>query len=140
MTAINKTRAAEFAQKKGVSILALVLDPSLSTEFDAAESYVVAALPSNSLVVGAEAFVNAVSDIGTLTLGITEAGTEIMSGIDTSATGDAGAFTGTFDTGTGKSVYLETAAPLTTGEVVIIVEYIEYTKNTGEYTKFTSAT
>lgn len=145
MTAINKTRLGLFAQKKAISVMAIDLDASeFDDEFTAAGSYVVAALPPRSLIIAAQVTVveasDFASDVSPATLGTTEGGSEILSAIDPTSTGNTGTFAGAFDTGSGVDVYLETTAALTAGKSILIVEYVEYDKNTGEYTKFTNVT
>lgn len=98
-------------------------------------------LPPNAVITDAYSHVKVVADAATskvATLGTTEGGSEIMSAADLkAATGETGTFTGQSDTGTGVTLWLGltvVGAETAVGQYVIVVEYLEYEKNTGDYT------
>ena len=133
-TATNLTREAEFAQKKTVSVMAINIDDTTREHFNAAGSFLVGYLPENALVVDALAWVKTATAANTLLVGTTVGGKDILDAADTSSTGKAGT-AAQIDTGTGKPVYVNTTAAMATGNLVVIIKYIEYTKNNGEYTR-----
>jgi len=132
---IDNTRAGSVHQKKGVSIMAVQVDSEQYANYAAADDYLVGILPDNAIITDAYVFTQSASNAGAVTLGTTAGGSEVMSAGDSTATGKSGTFTGATDTGTGKSLYMGIAAAATQGEFVVIVEYIEYTLNTGNLTK-----
>lgn len=99
-------------------------------------------LPANCLITDAYLHVKTASDAATsatFTLGTTSGGTQIMSAGNATTVGDQGTFTGQSDTGSGATVFLNVAkvgAETAVGEYVIVIEYLEYTKKSGEYTSF----
>lgn len=139
-------RDNEFAQKKEISVFAARMvqsaDPGEGEVGIATANYKLANLPANSIISNAYILVNTASDAATSatgTLGTAEAGTQILSAADLKATGKQGTFTGAFDTGTGASLFLRVAtsgAATAVANFTVVVEYLEYEKNTGEYTSF----
>lgn len=100
-------------------------------------------LPPNCIITAANIHVVTASDAvtsSTGTLGTTEGGSEILSAADLKSAGDEGTFTGESLTGTGKPLYLGITKVggngTAVGETVVVVEYLEYTKKSGEYTTF----
>lgn len=99
-------------------------------------------LPENCIITDAYLFVKTVGDAATsavMTLGTTSGGSEIMSAGDMTTAGDQGTFTGFSETGSGKTVYMgvtKVGVETAVGKFVVVVEYIEYAKKTGEYTSF----
>jgi|SRR5690606_23892952 len=141
-------RFGTHAQKKGICVAAYhVKEGTAQDQLPAGTDadYHVGNLPPQAIILDASVFVVTASDdavSATGTLGTTEGGTEIVSAADLTATGDQGSFTGQSHTGTGVNVWLGVAyggAPTNVGEYVGIVEYLEYTKNTGEYTSMAEA-
>jgi hypothetical protein len=137
------TRENNFHQKKGVCLFAAEItegaeDGQIGV---ASEDYLLANLPPDAVIVDAYVHVETASDAATsaaATLGTTEGGSEILSAADLKSTGDEGTFTGQSLTGTGKSLYLGIAAvgaSTAVGKYIVVVEYLEYKKNNGEYTK-----
>ena len=132
------TRIDGFMQKKGVCYAVIRLDEEVYKEFDAADNYKVANLPPRTIVTDAYVHTFTASDAGAVTLGTTEGGTEILSAGDSTTLGKSGTYTGQVHTNSGTPLYMSIAAPATQGDFVAVVEYIEYTKSTGEYTKITN--
>lgn len=135
-----------FAQKKSVSLFAgRLVQASAPGEGEiglGAANYKLANLPANALITNAFIMVNTASDAATSatgTLGTTEAGTQILSAADLKVAGEQGTFTGMLDTGSGAELYLRTVfsgATSAVADITVVVEYIEYEKTTGEYTRY----
>lgn len=137
------TRETNLMQKKSTCYFAGPLkegteDGDLAVTSD---DYLLGYLPPDSIVTDAYVHVETASDAATsaaATLGTASAGTEILSAADLKATGEQGTFTGQSLTGSGVPVWLGVAivgAATAVGEYVVVVEYLEYNKTTGEYTK-----
>lgn len=132
--AINVTRSDNFMQKKQQCFTVIHVNSDNYKDFNEAGDYLVAHLPPRAIVTDAYVYTFVVSDAGAVTLGSTEGGTEILDLGDTTVLG----ITGTpskGQTGTGVPLYMSISAPITSGEFIAVVEYLEYTKNTGEYTR-----
>ena len=103
-------------------------------------NFLIATLPENSIVTDAYIQVAVVSDAGTTavaTLGTASAGTQILSDADLTTLGKEGTFTGHSLTGSSVDVWLNVAiagAQTAVGEYIVVVEYLEYTLDNGEYT------
>lgn len=139
MAFTDKTRVNEFAQKKSICVMACHIDESSADEFATAGNFVIANLPPEAVILDAYVHTIAASNAGAITLGTTEGGTEILSAGDSATPGKSGTFTGQSVTGTGVPVYMSTAAnvtPANIGDFVVVIDYLEYEKNTGEYTRF----
>lgn len=97
-------------------------------------------LPSDCIITDAYAFIQTVSDAATsavATLGITPGGSELASAINMKLAGDQGTFAGLLETGTGATIYLgvtKVGVETAVGKLVVVVEYLEHTKKTGEFT------
>lgn len=144
-------RLGTFAQKKDISVAAYHLVEG--TDANAGQipgpgtndNYHLGNLPPKSIILDASIFVITASDAATSavgTLGTASAGTQIVSAADLTTTGDQGTFTGQSHTGTGVNVWFGvtyTGAGTNVGEYVALIEYLEYTKNTGEYTTLAEA-
>lgn len=146
--AVDKTRENDFMQKKGVCLFAgEVNEGTEDAQIPAgtSEDYQLANLPPEAVITDAFVHVVTASDAATsavATLGTTEGGSEIASAIDLATVGEQGTFTGQSATGSGVPLWLGvtyTGAATNVGEYIVVVEYIEYNKNTGEYTKITRA-
>lgn len=146
MANVSMVREADFAQKKSESFFALRLDEGTES-FElpvAGGDFLLGYLPPDCIITDAYVHVITVSDAVTssvATLGTAEAGTEIMSAGDLkTAVGKEGTFTGQSLTGTGVGVYLNVTKVggdgTAVGEVYVVVEYLEITKKSGEYTAF----
>ena len=96
-------------------------------------------LPANAIITNAYVFVRTVSNAATsaaFTLGTTDGGAQLVTGVNAKTLGKQGTFVGMVDTGTGVSLYLNrtiTGAE-TAGKYVVVVEYLEFTKTNGELT------
>lgn len=138
------TRYNNAFKKKLVSVMAMVIAEGTDKGDIAAASdnHLVGYLPDNAIITDAYIHVKTASDAATsavATLGTASAGAEILSAADLATEGKAGTFTGQSDTGSGKPVYLGltyTGAATAVGEYVVTIEYLEYTKNSQELTKF----
>lgn len=137
-------RAKSYAQKKSECFFAgEVTEGSQSFEISAATgNHLLANLPPDSIITDAYIHVKTASDAATSavgTLGTASAGTEILSAADLKSAGDEGTFTGQSLTGTGVELWMGltvTGATTEVGEYIVVVEYLEYTKKSGEYTSF----
>lgn len=136
-------REKRFFQKKSECFLAAEANEGTDNgEFPAANgNHQIANLPPDAIITDAYIHVKTGSDAATsatATLGTASGGTEILSAADLKTTGDSGTFTGQSLTGSGVTVWLGltyVGAATNVGEYVVVVEYLEYTKNTGEYTQ-----
>ncbi len=139
----DKTREGNFAQKKSVSVFAAeIVEGTESYEIPAETgSFLVASIPPDAIITGAYVQVKTVADAATstaATLGTAEDGTQVLSAVDLQTLGKQGTFTGHVATGTGVDLYLGvtvTGEATNVANYVVVVEYLEYTKNTGEYTR-----
>lgn len=146
MASTDMVREADFAQKKSESFFALRLDEGTeSYEIPVAGgNMLLGYLPPDCIITDAYVHVITVSDAvtsSTGTLGTAEGGTEIMSAADLdAAVGKTGTFTGQSLTTTGKGIYWNTTKVggdgTAVGEVYVVIEYLEITKKSGEYTSF----
>ena len=97
-------------------------------------------LPPDCIITDAYVHVETASDAATSAvakLGTASAGSEILSAADLTSTGDEGTFTGQSLTGTGKTLWLGitiVGGQTAVGKYIIVVEYLEPLKKTGEYT------
>lgn len=145
MAYIDKTRENNFHQKKGICLFASKVIEGTEDANIAAGSgnFLLANIPLDAVITDAYIHVETASDAATsnvATLGTTEGGSEILSAGDLTTVGKQGTFTGQSLTLTGKPLYLgvtTTGAATNVGKYIIVVEYVEYTKNTGEYTTIT---
>ncbi len=135
MANTDVTRVDAFSQKKGVCQAVIRVGKDEYGTFSAAGNYKAVLLPKDAIITDAYVHTLIVSDAAAVTVGTTEGGTEILSAGDSTALGKTGTFTGQSATGTGKEMFVSIAAPATIGDFVVVVEYCEFTKNTGEYTQ-----
>lgn len=141
---VDLTRTNELAQKKSICVFAGQINEGTERgEVESADgNHLLGNLPPDAIILDAFIHVKTASDAATSatgTLGTASAGTQILSAADLKTTGDSGTFTGQSLTGTGKEVWLGLAyvgANTDVGEYIVVVEYLEYEKNTGEYTRF----
>ena len=146
MANTSLVRDKTLAQKKELSLFAARLIQSASPgEGELATTtanYKLANLPEKALITNAYIMVNTASDAATSatgTIGTTEGGNDILDAADLKTLGQEGTFAGLLDTGSGKELYLRLAivgAATAVGDFTVVLEYIEYEKNTGEYTAF----
>lgn len=131
-------------KKKALSLMAFALaeGSDKGNVAAASDNHLVGYLPDNAIVHNAYIMVKTASDAATTAvakLGTTSGGTQIVSAANIKSTGKQGTFTGQSDTGTGVPVYLGltyTGAATDVGKYVVVIEYIEYTKNSQELTIF----
>ena len=146
MAFTDKTRAGDFAQKKGVSLLAAeVVEGTESFAIPAVTgNYLIANIPPDAIITGAFVQVKTASDAATsstVKLGTAEGGSEVLSAANLKTLGKQGTFTGHVETGSGAELYLGltvTGAATNVANYVVVVEYVEYRKNTGELTRITN--
>lgn len=146
MASTDLTRINGYSQKKNITVFAGVVIEGADAkqgEIPAASgNYVLAKLPPDAVITNAFVHVLTASDAATsavATLGTAEAGSEILSAANLAAVGETGTFTGQSLTTTGVDVYFGitiTGAATTVGEYLVEIEYLEYTLNTGDYTRF----
>lgn len=137
------TREDRFYQKKSECFFAAEVNEGVeSYEIDAVSgNYLLANIPADAIITNAYIHVETASDAATTnvaTLGTAEGGTEILSAGDLKSTGEQGTFTGQSLTGSGVELYLGvtvTGAATAVGKYKVVVEYMEYKKNTGELTR-----
>lgn len=138
------SRTGELNQKKGICYFSGQINEGTDNgEISAANGdHLLGNLPPDAIITDAYIHVVTASDAATsatATLGTTEGGSEVMSAADLKTTGEQGTFTGQSLTATGVPLYLGityVGAATEVGEYVVAVEYLEFTKNTGEYTRF----
>lgn len=137
-------RAKAFAQKKTECFFAGEVNEGTQSFEIVAENgnHLLANLPPDSIITDAYIHVATASDAATSAvakLGTASAGSEILSAADLTSTGDEGTFTGQSLTGTGVELWLNltlVGAATNVGKYIVVVEYLEYTKKSGEYTRF----
>jgi hypothetical protein len=137
------SRVANFQQKKGVSVFTGIVKEGTEPGQIAVTSgnHLLGYLPPDAIITNAYVYVKTDSDATTVvgTLGTASAGTQIMSAADLdAAAGKTGTFTGMSLTGSGVAVWFGityTGSPTAIGEYIVVIEYLEYFKATGELTK-----
>ncbi len=146
MAYLSLTRALKNAQKRGVCLMTAIINEGTNAETDidgittGGVNYKIGNLPENAIIQDAYVFVETVSDAATsavIDIGTTEGGTEIVAAADAATLGDQGTAAAKQDTGTGVEVFLTkttTGVATNVGEYVVVIEYVEYEKATGEYT------
>jgi len=145
MANIDKTRQNNFMQKKSICLFsAKVIEGTEDDQITSGSgNFLLANLPPRAVITDAYIHVETASDAATTnvaTIGTTEGGSEILSAADLKSTGKEGTFTGQSLTTTGKPLFLgitTTGAATDVGKYIVVVEYVEFTKNTGEYTTIT---
>ena len=141
----NKLREDRFMQKKCESRFAALISEGTETyqldTADAVTDNLIAKLPPNCVITNAYVHVENASDAATsatLKLGTAAGGAQILSAANLKTAGKVGTFAGQSLTDTGVDLYLSAVyvgAVTNVGSYVVVVEYLEYTKNTGEYTQ-----
>lgn len=137
MAIINEKLVSKNNQKKGMSIFSGSLSPVDNTSLVINDVVTLGTLPNNSVVTNACIVVKSAPTGGTQKLNIKIGGTTSVAAVALGTTDNAvvgGAVT-RVATGTGADVTTTlSVADLTDGEFEVIVEYVEYTKTTGELT------
>ncbi len=127
-------------QKKSISVFAGAIVEGAEVDENAG-NHLLANLPADSIITNAYVFVQTVSDAATsasATLGTASAGAQLLTGANLKTAGKQGTFVGQVATGTGVELWLnvsKSGAKTAVAKYVVAVEYLEFTKNTGEYTK-----
>lgn len=104
------------------------------------DSHLVGKLPPNVIVQDAFIFSTVASNAATtdvVTIGTTQAGTELMSTGNAKTLGKTGTFTAqTATTGSGKEVWVRhvVTGAKTAGELYAVISYLEVDRTNGEYT------
>lgn len=141
------TRFNDSFQKKTVCILvAPIIEGTDQEQVVAADdNHLVALLPPNAYLTDAYVFVEVVSDAGTSAValvGTVSGGSEILTAGDLQTLGKQGTFVPGVETKTGTDIWVNLTytgtTPTNVGRYKVIVEYLEFTKDTGEYTRFTT--
>jgi len=141
MATINRTREAERSLKKSYSVSSVTLTPEdITADLDVLEMF---HIPRNSIVTDVNAIIKTSFNPGVALTVEGDLGTTIVMnaldiaaapGVQTPSVLKANTDTGDFFT---LEIALAGGLP-TVGEVEIIVEYIEYTKNNGELTQLST--
>lgn len=142
MATFNRTREGSRNQKKGVCVAAATIDMAdIPASGDIAELF---DLPENALVTGVRmnvktAFTGGSASAATLLMAL--GGATISAAMSIFTTGVKTLTVTSRDTGVGgivTAVCAFTGGVPTVGSVEVMVEYIEYTKNTGELTNYST--
>lgn len=147
MANTSATRYGETAQKKSVSVMNFRLTDELYQESNLAiaagtQDFLVAKLPAAAVITNAMVVVESAADsatTATIALGTAEGGAQLIAATDLKTVAVAGSLVAKRATGTGQAVYARivlTGATTTVGIANVILEYVEYNKNDGEYTNF----
>ena len=138
----NLTRNDKFYQKKDISVFSGMIVEGQDGVLSETGNYKLANLPEDALIVNANVFVITASNAATsaaATLGVTEGGAQVLSAVNLKTAGKQGTFAGQRLTGTGAELWLNTTitgAVTVPAKYLVVVEYLEFNKTTGEYTKF----
>jgi len=135
MAYTDNTRVDNYNQKKAVCQMVIRVGEDEYKSYLAAGNFLVGILPPKAIITDAYVHTVSASDAAAIALGTAEGGTEILSVGDSTTLGKTGTFTGQSETGSGVEVYMSTGAAATQGDFVAIIEYVEYTLNTGNLTK-----
>lgn len=133
------TRKLNSMQKKSLSVMAVLIVEGEEVDENAG-NHLLANLPADSVITNAYIVVQTASDAATAataTLGTASAGAQLLTGANLKTLGKQGTFVPGVSTGTGAEVWLnvtKTGAKTAVAKYLVVVEYLEYTKNTGEYT------
>lgn len=139
----NALLAGNNCQKKSASVTSIKVNDDFLKFVGATPvsgNFLVAKIPENAVIMNAMVVVNKASDAATAAtaaLGTTEGGAELVAAADIKTVAVSGSLAAKKATGTGQDVYLKlavTGVATTIGDFDIILEYIEYEKNIGEYT------
>jgi hypothetical protein len=143
MAYTDKTRSLNNYQKKSISVFASNLKEGTGADDIAVVTgnYKLANIPLDAVITNAYVHVLVASNAATsaaATLGTADGGAQILSGVNLKTLGKQGTLVGQVPTLTGKELYLNvtiTGAATAVGSYVVVVEYLEFKKNTGELTR-----
>lgn len=144
------TRIGELAQKKVTRAFAATINTAFFaaakiTPVVGTTNLLLVNLPELAVITDAYVVVNTAANsatAATVAVGTTEGGAQVLAATSVAAvpvTGVAGTIVAKQKTSTGVQLYAAlvfTGATTNFGDFTIVVEYTEYDKNTGEYTKF----
>lgn len=138
------TRNNNTHQKKSICVMsAPIIEGTEVGEITAVDAdHLLGLLPQDAVIIDAFVWVHTVSDAATsaaATVGTTEGGSELVTGVDLTTLGRQGTFVPSVETLTGKDLWLGidyTGATTAVGVYTVIVEYIEFNLNTGDLTQF----
>ena len=136
------TREGNYFKKKQTSYFAGEIVEGEGSVVQGSGNYQLANLPAGVLITNAYVFVRTASDAATsaaVTLGTASGGAQILTGANLKTAGKQGTFAGMSDTGTGKQLWLNvavTGATSVDAKYLVVVEYLEPSKVTGELTNF----
>ncbi len=135
------TRNNENMQKKGVSVFAgTLVEGTQKGEIEKASgNHLLANLPKDAVITDAYVHVITASTTTTYTatVGTASGGAQLITGANIKTAGKQGTFVGQVHTNTGVELWLNvtrTGTSAVDAKYVVVVEYLEFTKNTGEYT------
>lgn len=142
MATLNRTREGIRNQKKGVCVASALIKFDDFTDIAGVAELI--ELPEDALVIAAHLYVKIAFNAGTsMTLQLKSGSDSIFAAVSVQSTGLKATAAPPLkaDTGVGSkltaTVVIVGALP-TVGAVVAVVEYIEYNKNTGEYTDYST--
>ena len=135
MATVDLTRKNDFHKKRGICIMALVINPKILAEqgLGVADTGTVGTIPPHSVVTSVEAAVVSANPSAGADVQVQIEGVEVADITDTTATVPdytAKAFP------TGATVTVASGSS-TDVALMVSIEYIEYTKTTGEMTRIT---
>lgn len=133
--ATDVTRVHKNSLKRSESLTVIQVNDETRAKYPAIGSYLAAKLPPEAIVTNAYVFTKAASATNVVIVGTAEGGTQILSAGASQTPGKTGSFTGFVNTGTGVDVYIGFSAIPAAGDFMVVIEYLEYTKTTGELTK-----
>ncbi|AWD90295.1 hypothetical protein [Dickeya phage Amaethon] len=150
MANTNVSRAGTLAQKKvtmlmSANVTAENVIAAGGTLAVGTNNFLIGTLPERSVITDAYIVVDTAANSATsaaVTVGIAEEGAEIMASTSVAAvpaTGVIGTLVNKRKTSTGLDVYVGityTGATTNFGDFTVVIRYDEYTKRSGEYTRF----
>jgi len=129
-------------QKREISVASFFFGDGGHLDFDAAGTYKILRLPPNSLVIRSK--INSMEPIPiSVSVGFTSTGNQISGDTSLNGVGTRRTNLFVFDplfTNSERFVYLHLPAALPKGDWILVVEYIEFKKTSGEYTRITHET
>lgn len=143
MAYVNLTRKGDNSCKKSKSYFATEIDVTDADVGKVSVNLLLGNLPPNAIITDAylhRVIASNAATTATVALGTTEGGAQIMAAADIKGTGKVGTLVAQSLTGSGKPLYaaLAIAGAQTVGKFIVVVDYMEPSKVTGELTKVTS--
>ena len=139
---MDRTRSLGSMQKREISVASFFFGDGGHVDFDAAGTYKILRLPPNSLILRSK--INSMEAMPiSVSVGFTPTGTQIASSTNLNGVGTRRTNLFIFDhlfTRSERFVYLHLPAALPKGAWILVVEYIEFKKTSGEYTRITHET